>query len=99
MPQSSFISESVKVKVRRACLKNKLAADDDKVLLAEVWKASGWSNRRTLLQNLRIVPSPESVRRARQLLVQEGLIEPSVSATERRYNNFKRVRKDLGYGR
>ena len=93
----SINSENIRAKIRRAYFKDNKVADDDALLLSEVWKASGWDSSKSLLQNLRAMPSPETIRRTRQKLVAEGLIKPSLSATERRYKNFKRARKDLGY--
>ena len=90
-------SENIIAKIRRAYYKNNKVADDDALLLNEVWKASGWDNSKTLLQNLRAMPSPETIRRTRQKLVAEGLIKPSATATDRRYATWKRVRKELGY--
>ena len=90
-------SESIRAKIRKAYFKNSKVADDDALLLSEVWKSSGWDNNRNLLQNLRNMPSPETIRRTRQKLVEEGLIKPSKEATERRYITWKRVRKELGY--
>ena len=92
-------SETIRAKVRKAYYKNPKVADDDVLLLSEVWNDSGWDNSRNLIQNLRAMPSPETIRRTRQKLVEEGLIKPSTNATERRYITWKRVRKELGYGR
>lgn len=90
-------SDNIRMKIRRAYFKNNKVADDDALLLSEVWKMSGWDSSRPLLENLRKVPSPETIRRTRQKLVAEGLIEPSMSATERRYKSWKKARKELGY--
>lgn len=90
-------SENIRAKIRRAYYKNNKVADDDALLLNEVWKMSGWDSSKTLLQNLRTVPSPETIRRTRQKLVAEGLIKPSMSAMDRRYASWKRTRKELGY--
>ena len=90
-------SENTRAKIRRAYYKNNKVADDDTLLLHEVWKMSGWDGSKTLLQNLRMMPSPETVRRTRQKLVAEGLIKPSDTSTDRRYNSWKRARKALGY--
>lgn len=90
-------SDNIRAKIRKAYYKNNKVADDDALLLNEVWKASGWDNNKTLLQNLRAMPSPETIRRTRQKLVAEGLIKPSATATDRRYATWKRVRKELGY--
>lgn len=97
MGDGGINSENVRAKIRRAYYKNNRVADDDALLLNEVWKASGWDNSKTLLQNLRAMPSPETIRRTRQKLVAEGLIKPSATATDRRYATWKRVRKELGH--
>ena len=97
MSDGGINSENIRAKIRRAYFKNNKVADDDALLLNEVWKASGWDNSKTLLQNLRAMPSPETIRRTRQKLVAEGLIKPSTTATDRRYATWKRVRKELGY--
>jgi len=83
--------------IRMAYFKNEKVADDDALLISEVWKAYGWDNSKTLLQNLRSMPNPETITRTRRKLISEGLIKPSMSATERRYKSFKNVRKVLGY--
>lgn len=93
----SINSENIRNKIQRAYYKNARVADDDTLLLNEVWKASGWDNSKTLLQNLRNMPSPETIRRTRQKMVSEGIIKPSMSAIERRYASWKKTRKGLGY--
>lgn len=93
----SINSENIRNKIQRAYYKNARVADDDALLLNEVWKASGWDNSKTLLQNLRNMPSPETIRRTRQRMVSDGIIKPSMSAIDRRYASWKRVRKELGY--
>lgn len=90
-------SENTRQAIMRAYLRNPRVVDDDTLLLNAVWKRYGWSRRKTLLQNLRSVPSAETVRRTRQRMVEEGVIEPTVTATERRYNRFKAVKRALGY--
>ena len=90
-------SKNIRVKIERAYARNRKVADDDKLLLAEVWVDSGWDNDKALIDNLRNMPSPETIRRTRQKMVEEGVIRPSLSATERRYKNFKSARRDLGY--
>ena len=90
-------SDNIRAKIRKAYYKNNKVADDDALLLNEVWKASGWDNSKTLLQNLRVMPSPETIRRTRQKLVAEGLIKPSMSAIDRRYASWKKTRKGLSY--
>ena len=90
-------SKNIRVKIERAYARNRKVADDDKLLLAEVWLDSGWDNNKALIDNLRNMPSPETIRRTRQKMVEEGAIRPSLSATERRYKSFKSTRRELGY--
>lgn len=97
MSAGGINSENIRAKIRKAYFKDKRVADDDALLLNEVWKASGWDNSKTLLHNLRVMPSPETIRRTRQKLVAEGLIKPSMSAIDRRYASWKKTRKELGY--
>lgn len=93
----SINSTSMREIILNAYYKNPKVADDDALLLSAVWKKRGWSSDKSLLENLRAVPSPETVRRTRQKLISEGLMTPSLSATERRYKNYRRTRKELGY--
>lgn len=97
MPNNNINSEGIRTLIIRAYFKNKKVADDDTLLLSEVWKMSGWDKNNTLLANLRAMPSPETITRTRRKLITEGLLEASVSATERRYKNFKKTRRELGY--
>ena len=90
-------SRNIRAKVERAYARDHKVADDDKLLLAEVWWESGWDNSKALIDNLRNMPSPETIRRTRQKMVEEGAIRPSLTATERRYKNFKSTRRELGY--
>ena len=45
-----------------------------------------------IYSNLRRVSSPETIRRTRQKLVEEGLIIPSAATTEARYQDYKQAR-------
>jgi len=97
MSAGGINSKDMRYVIRMAYFKNEKVADDDALLISEVWKAYGWDNSKTLLQNLRSMPNPETITRTRRKLISEGLIKPSMSATERRYKSFKNVRKVLGY--
>ena len=68
------------------------AADDDKLLIAKIWEQEGWDYMDDIYTNLRRVSSPETIRRTRQKLVEEGVIKPSEAVSERRYNDFKQAR-------
>lgn len=83
--------------IRAICLTNPKCADDDKLLVAKVWERLGWDYNKSIYENLAVLPSSDTITRARRKLVEEGLIKPSVEATERRYKAFKATRRELGY--
>lgn len=72
-----------------------LAADNDKLLISIIWEREGWRHSRGLFWNLGHVSSPETIRRTRQKLVEEGLIKPCEATTEARYEDFKQARMAL----
>lgn len=76
---------------------DKRVADDDKLLIAKVWFRHGWNYNEDLYENLLKMPSAESIRRTRQKLVAEGLMEVSDSAREKRYKAFKDYREEFYY--
>lgn len=82
-------------KVIMAVKDNPQAANDDKLLISLIWKREGWNSNRELLTNLRLVSSAETIRRTRQKLIEEGLIEPSQEAFEYRYGDFKEARRSV----
>jgi hypothetical protein len=90
-------SKNIRKKILVAYMCDKKVADDDSLLIAKIWERCGWDNSKSLVDNLRAMPNPETIRRTRQKLVSEGLIIPSEDATERRYKSFKNARRDLGY--
>lgn len=90
-------SKNIRKKVLVAYMCDKKIADDDSLLIAKIWERCGWDNSKSLVDNLRAMPNPETIRRTRARLVEEGKITPSVSATERRYKYYKQTRRDLGY--
>lgn len=67
-------------------------ADDDKLLIAKIWQKEGWDYMLNIYDNLKRVSSPETIRRTRQKLVQDGEIKPSKETTEARYQEFKQAR-------
>lgn len=71
-------------------------ADDDKKLIATVWWNQGWRDKH-LYKRLKAVSSPETIRRTRAKLVEEGFIAPSKKAQQARANEEARAREDLGY--
>lgn len=79
-------------KILRAVYREPMCADDDKLLIAKIWEYEGWDYTLGLYENLRKVSSPETIRRTRQKLVEEGKIVPMESTTEARYQEFKQAR-------
>lgn len=69
-------------------------ANDDKRLIAAIWYLEGWRDV-DLYANLKKVSSPETIRRTRAKLVEEGLIKPSKEVQESRYQEYKQARMSL----
>lgn len=82
-------------KILRAVHREPRVADDDKLLISKIWEVEGWDYTLGLYENLRRVSSPETIRRTRQKLVEEGLVKPSEKATEARYQEFERIATDF----
>ena len=87
-------TKDMRAKIMRAVAREPKAADDDKLLISLIWENEGWDYMLSVYENLRRVSSPETIRRTRQKLVEEGKIEPSAEATEARYQEFKRIATD-----
>ena len=79
----------------RLCKERPNLANDDTALIAAIWTEEGWYNNLTLLQNLRRLSKPETIRRTRQKLQAEGLLKPSSSTLDRRYEDWKYAREVL----
>ncbi len=65
------------------------AADNDALLLTKVWLKEGWSDGKTLFQNLICVSRPETLSRRRRELYNMGLITYSPTALKEREVAFK----------
>lgn len=72
------------------------AADDDALLIAKVWYMKGWKDP-NLYKLIKSVPNPETIRRTRAKLVEEGKITPSAKAQAARAREEQQARQDLGY--
>lgn len=73
---------------------NPALANDDKRLIAAIWYLEGWKDV-DLYTNLKKVSSPETIRRTRAKLVEEGIIKPSKEVQEFRYQEYKQARMSL----
>ena len=79
------------IKAVKAC---PALADDDKRLIATIWYMEGWQDDK-LLEKLKSVSSPETIRRTRAKLVEEGIIKPSAKTQEARYQDYKQARMSI----
>lgn len=79
------------------CKINSKYANDDLALIAAIWDREGWSSEHSLYDNLRSVSHPETIRRTRQRLQAEGIIQAREKTVDKRYNEFKQAKFDLGY--
>lgn len=88
-------TENMRDKIIRLCKTNPKLADDDKRLIANIWWGEGWHDTE-LYEKLKSVSSPETIRRTRAKLVQEGVITPSEQATEARYHEYEKAMDAVG---
>lgn len=77
------------------CKKDNRYADDDKLLIATIWYQDGWKDP-DLYNHLKAMVSPETIRRTRAKLVEEGVITPSEKVVEARYKDFEEARDAIG---
>lgn len=88
-------SRGMRRKIVKLYKEDTTVASNDLLLLSRVWAGEGWSKDRTLYENLKHVSSPETVRRTRAKLVEEGVIKASAKATALRRENFKQVLRSI----
>ena len=69
-------------------------ANDDKRLIATVWYLEGWEDP-NLYEHLKTVSSPETIRRTRAKLAEEGEIKVSEEVAKARREEEQQVRKSL----
>lgn len=74
---------------------DKRVAEDDKYLISKIWQEDGWNNNVSVYVNLLNCTSPESIRRTRAKLVQEGLIKVSDKTQEARYQDYKQAMMNI----
>ena len=74
--------------------KDSTLADDDKRLIANIWWLEGWRDPE-LYKHLKSVSSPETIRRTRAKLTEEGLIKPSEAVTQARAVEEEYIRSML----
>lgn len=88
-------TKDMRHKVLRIVAQYPKAAKDDKYLIALIWQEEGWDYGYSLYANLCRVSSPETIRRTRQKLCQEGMIKVDEKTLDGRYKDFKEARESL----
>ena len=73
---------------------NPALANDEKRHIAAIWYLEGWKDV-DLYTNLKKVSSPETIRRTRAKLVEEGIIKPSKEVEEWRYKEYQQARMSI----
>ncbi len=86
--------KAMRDKIIEAVKRNPELANDDKRLIATIWWIEGWHDPE-LYEKLTRHSSPETIRRTRAKLVEEGVIKPSAEATAARKAEEQEVRRML----
>lgn len=87
-------NQAMRDKILALVKANPELANDDKRLIASVWWTEGWHDSE-LYEHLKSVSSPETIRRTRAKLVEEGVITPSAETTAARRAEEQEVRRML----
>lgn len=90
-------SQQMRNRIISLCRISNKYANDDLALIAAIWDREGWNPERSLYDNLRSVSHPETIRRTRQRLQAEGVIQVREKTADKRYDEFKQAKFDLGY--
>lgn len=88
-------TKDMRSKILRWVKASPKAASDDKLLISLIWIDEGWDYSDSLLNNLKRVSSPETIRRTRQKLQQDGLIKASEPTIEARYEDYKQAQMSI----
>lgn len=87
-------TNSMRKRILDICKKHPRCAEDDKLLIATIWYQDGWRDEDLYLK-LRDMVSPETIRRTRARLVEEGLLQPSEETYNARYEEYRNVMRSL----
>jgi len=88
-------SRAVRKKILKLYHEDNRIASDDLLLISQIWASEGWTSARSLYENLKHVSNPETIRRTRAKLVEEGKIKPSEKVATLRRENFKQVLRSI----
>ena len=88
-------TKQLRTRILNLYYQDKRVAEDDKYLISKIWQEDGWNNNVSVYVNLLNCTSPESIRRTRAKLVQEGLIKVSNKTQEARYQDYKQAMMNI----
>jgi hypothetical protein len=88
-------TKQLRTRILNLYYQDKRVAEDDKYLISKIWQEDGWNNNVSVYVNLLNCTSPESIRRTRARLVQEGLIKVSNKTQEARYQDYKQAMMNI----
>lgn len=88
-------TKQLRTRILNLYYQDKRVAEDDKYLISKIWQEDGWNNEKSVYANLLNCTSPESIRRTRARLVQEGLIKVSDKTQEARYKEYKQAKMSI----
>lgn len=83
--------------VKGALSNNHQARNSDKVLLLQVWHDMGLDLTPVQTAKFLGLPTPETIRRVRQKLQEDGKYLANEEVQEARYNMFKDVRSEASF--
>ena len=86
-------------KILALCREDQSYADDDRKLIARIWKQEGFHEvfiLKGLYEALKHVSDAQYIKRQRRNLQNLGLITPSEKVVEKRYTQFKEERDERG---
>lgn len=89
-------SKKMRDRIIELVKKDQRFANDDKLLIATIWWQEGWKDK-SLYEHLKAVSSPETIRRTRAKLVEDGEIVPDNKTQQAREDAEEQARWDLGY--
>lgn len=88
-------SRTIRKKILKLYGEDTTVANDDALLISRIWASEGWTSARSLYENLKHVSSPETIRRTRAKLVEEGRLKPSDKTQALRREAFKQVLRSI----
>lgn len=85
----------VKDKVERILSQKPETRDNDKLLMLYVWQIEGLNLSDSQLKKWKEVSSPESIRRMRQKMQEEGKYRASEEVEQKRYELYEQTRNAI----